>query len=269
MGENSGFSVNASGTGLNYQWKHNNSPLTEGGSYSGTQTSTLSVNPIIFANQGIYNCEITGTCDVSNTDPATLVVSENINISTHPVPITVCELDNAIFNIEATGTNLRYQWQKNGIDIPGATSSEFTIAGAQISDQGTYRCVVSGNCGSFNSNGAGLTVNTTTGITVQPLPSVMICQGSNLNLSVTATGNALSYQWQRNGFNLVNGGNISGAMSSNLFITGVTLADDGGYTCLVTGSCGNEVSILSDVTIQPITVINQQPNQQLAFFSRP
>jgi hypothetical protein len=35
-----------------------------------------------------------------------------------------------------------YQWQKDGSDIPGATSRSLTISGAGASDAGTYRLVV-------------------------------------------------------------------------------------------------------------------------------
>jgi len=46
----------------------------------------------------------------------------------------------------------RYQWQKDGADIPGATNRTLTISGADGGDAGTYRLVVT------NPNVPGLTL---------------------------------------------------------------------------------------------------------------
>ena len=43
---------------------------------------------------------------------------------------------------------LSYQWQKDGADVPGATSATLDFAAATLADSGTYRCLVS------NANGA-------------------------------------------------------------------------------------------------------------------
>jgi len=46
------------------------------------------------------------------------------------------------FNGVVTHTDNAYQWQKDGTNISGATSRSLTIAGAQDSDAGTYRLIV-------------------------------------------------------------------------------------------------------------------------------
>ena len=51
-----------------------------------------------------------------------------------------------------------YQWQKNAIDIPGATSSTHVISSVEKSDEGIYYCVVSNAAGTVISDQAGLTV---------------------------------------------------------------------------------------------------------------
>lgn len=65
----------------------------------------------------------------------------------------------------ATGVGtLTYQWQKNGVNIingghySGATTSTLAITGASSSDSGQYRCMVSNEYGSVESNSATLTV---------------------------------------------------------------------------------------------------------------
>ena len=71
----------------------------------------------------------------------------------------------AAFSVTASGAGpFTYQWRKNLNNISGATSATLTIAAAQVSDNGTYDCVVNNTCGTVTSNGAVLTVTTSTTI---------------------------------------------------------------------------------------------------------
>ncbi len=81
-------------------------------------------------------------------------------ITTHPFDLTVPEGEPAEFSVAASGANVRYQWQRNGLDIPGATGSSHTIQETPYSDNGAkFRCVVSSPAGSATSAAATLTVN--------------------------------------------------------------------------------------------------------------
>ncbi|MBE2213015.1 MAG: immunoglobulin domain-containing protein [Opitutaceae bacterium] len=62
-----------------------------------------------------------------------------------------------------------YQWQKDGVDIAGATSSTFTIASAQAGDAGRYTVVVSNSAGSITSGPATLTVTAAPSAASRPL----------------------------------------------------------------------------------------------------
>ena len=65
----------------------------------------------------------------------------------------------ATFTVTATGDNLMYQWQKDGVDIAtGDNSATYTIAAVAESDEGEYRCVVSNAANSVTSTAASLTV---------------------------------------------------------------------------------------------------------------
>jgi fibronectin-binding autotransporter adhesin len=73
-------------------------------------------------------------------------------------------------------------------------------------------------------------------ITNQPV-SISAALGSTVPFTVGASGFNMTYQWHRNGTNLVNGGNISGANSSTLVISPVTAADvSSSYYVTVTGA---------------------------------
>ncbi len=55
-----------------------------------------------------------------------------------------------------------------------------------------------------------------------------------------AVGNKpLSYQWQKNGTNLADSCNVSGATTSTLVISNVTEADNGTYTVIVSNPLGS------------------------------
>jgi len=66
----------------------------------------------------------------------------------------------ATFSVTATGTEpLSYRWQKNGLDIPGATGASYTTPPATLHDNGaTYRVNVTNILGYIMSNSATQTV---------------------------------------------------------------------------------------------------------------
>jgi glucose/arabinose dehydrogenase len=82
------------------------------------------------------------------------------SISTHPQPVTVPVGGNATFTVSASGTApLSYRWQRDGVDIPGATSPSYTLSNAAPADDGArFRVVVTNSAGSVTSNAATLTV---------------------------------------------------------------------------------------------------------------
>lgn len=83
-------------------------------------------------------------------------------INTQPANQTVTAGQTATFSVVAAGTPpLTYQWQKNGADITGATSTSYTTPVTTTADSGEmFRVVVSNSAGSVTSNAATLTVNT-------------------------------------------------------------------------------------------------------------
>ncbi|MFW6289414.1 MAG: immunoglobulin domain-containing protein, partial [Mariniphaga sp.] len=253
-GEDLNLFVSATGSNLTYQWKKDNVDI------AGATSATYTKSSVTSLDAGIYTCYVGGSCSPYESDPAIITVDEPIVISDQPANTVVCEGEHAGFSVTASGTNLTYQWQKNAADIAGEENASLILNGVVAGDAGTYRCIISSPCGeTLTSSNANLTVDAATSITTQPVASITQCVGTNLSLDITATGTNLTYQWKKGTADLVNGGNVSGAQSSNLFISGVDLTDDGVYSCEVTGTCGSEGSNFSDVTIMPGTAISQHP----------
>ncbi len=92
--------------------------------------------------------------------PASTTCGSTTSITMQPVSQTICLGSAASFSVTASGTGpFTYQWRKNGSNIPGATNNSFSIASVVAGDASSYDVVVTGACGSVNSNPATLSVN--------------------------------------------------------------------------------------------------------------
>lgn len=65
----------------------------------------------------------------------------------------------------------RYQWKKNGADIPGATSREYARPTVALSDSGSYSVTIVTDCGTVESAVAMVTVTKSTSVREVMLPS--------------------------------------------------------------------------------------------------
>ena len=91
-------------------------------------------------------------------------------------------------------------------------------------------------------------------ITTQPSNQTVMA-GQPATFTVAATGTTpASYQWQRNGVNLTNGGNIAGAASATLTVSNMQLADVGYYTVVVTNSHGSVPSLEAALNLTSIPI---------------
>ena len=92
----------------------------------------------------------------------TYTASQAPTITTHPSGQTVPTGGSATFTVAASGTPpLAYQWQRNGVDIAGATSASYTTSAVTAADNGAaFRVRVTNSAGSVTSDPATLTVTT-------------------------------------------------------------------------------------------------------------
>jgi sugar lactone lactonase YvrE len=79
-------------------------------------------------------------------------------ISTQPQSQTIAAGGGVTFTVSASGGGLNYQWRHNGINIPGATGSTFTLSNAMPDASGVYTVQVTNSAGSLTSSPATLTV---------------------------------------------------------------------------------------------------------------
>ncbi len=153
----------------------------------------------------------------------------------------------ATFSVTATGTGpLEYQWFKNGVAIPGATSPTYSSTVTGSDNGAVYTVSVTNEGGTVMSAPFGLTVNTAPVITTQPTSQTVVA-GQPATFTVAAGGtDPLTYQW------FDNGTAISGATSSSYTIPGTTVASTGSQlTVVVTNEAGTVTSSVATLTVNP------------------
>lgn len=132
---------------------------------------------------------------------------------------TFCKPGTAELAQSSVGTFSSYQWQADGVDVAGATTSAYSA-----NKSGAYTLIATNNCGAVStSNALEITANKKPKADVTPAGPVSICAGGSVLLSVPE-GNKQTYQWKRNG-----NSNINGATNSSYL---ATTANE--YKCKVT-----------------------------------
>ncbi|OSZ82132.1 hypothetical protein CAP35_02365 [Chitinophagaceae bacterium IBVUCB1] len=263
-GDNTSFTVGATGTNLTYQWQvatgTNFVNVTNGGVYSGATTPILTLTSVPNTMHSVaYRCEVSGTCPASVTSgQALLFVNSAPTVSWQPTDMQVCAGSNVVFTTNGTAAtivgSLSYQWQVNtgsgftnlvnGAPYSNVTTPNLTITGATIAlNNYMYRCVISNSTclPVATTNAAMLTVNTLPTVTTQPTDKT-VCPGSNTNFSISATGTNIVYQWQVNAgtgyVNVPGTPPYTGSNNPTLMITSVTPAMHNYlYRCVVRGTC--------------------------------
>lgn len=210
--------------------------VTSGASGNGNGT----VNYSVAVNSGAAR---SGTITIAGQTFTVTQGCTDTAITSPPVSQTVCPGSPVSFSVTATGAGtLSYQWRKNTIGIPGATGSTFTIPSAVAGDAGAYSVVVTGACDSVTSSAVTLTINSAPSVTTQPVNQSVTAGGSATFTAAASGVPAPSLQWQVS-TDGVSFSNASGATSTTLTLSNVTLAQNGSrYRAVFTNSCGTATS---------------------------
>ncbi len=150
--------VTASGDNLTYQWKRDGQALVDGNDFSGVTTPSLGISTISPSYNGSYEVVVS---NASGT-----VISDAVTITEDPAPLIVAQPPHrqiltagasAWLSVAAEKwalghhQTLTYQWQHDGVDIPGATENSLYLPQVGSDQAGTYTVVVNGPNGSVTS----------------------------------------------------------------------------------------------------------------------
>jgi hypothetical protein len=148
---------------------------------------------------------------------------------------------------------LVYDWQLNGTNIAGATSSTINLTNIQFKDVGTYSLLI--------SNSSGLVTNfdeifnqpitNAPSFVLQPANQVTNL-GATVEFDATAIGfPAPAYQW------LFDGSNIAGATGSALVLTNVLQNDSGTYMVIATNYLGSATNQAVTLTVNGTVLLTR------------
>ena len=254
-GETATFTVEASGSGLSYQWQYKNTGTSawKNSGMTGAKTASLKVEGTTARNGQQYRCVILDeTGNQITSEVAMLTVTKVLAIIAQPEDKTVAEGEVAVFDVNAQGIGLSYQWQykttgsnvwKNS-GMTGAKTASLKVEGTTARNGQQYRCVITDETGNqITSEVAMLIVTKVLAIITQPEDKT-VAEGESAVFEVIAQGVGLSYQWQYKGiYDVVwkNSG-MPGAKTTSLTVVAETKRNGQQYRCIITDEAGNQMT---------------------------
>jgi Ig-like domain CHU_C associated len=238
------LSVQASGSGLSYQWYAGNSGYTLA-PLSGQTGPSLTVSPTVTSS---YWVRVSNACGAVNSQTAVVNVGCSLpSITSQPASRTITRGQSTTLTVGATGSGLTYQWYAGNsgytlAPLSGQTGSSLTVAPTVTS---SYWVRVSNACGSVDSATAVVTVGCTApAITSQPT-SRTIARGQSTTITVGASGAGLTYQWYagNSGYTLAP---LSGQTGPSLTVAPTVTSS---YWVRVSNACGSVNSNTAVVTV--------------------
>ena len=217
--------------------------ITDGGNVWNTSTATLSITNTIEADSGNYSVVIANSYGSTTSAVAVLVVSSTpvAPTITGPANQTVIQGNNATFTASVAGLPIpTVQWQKNGVDISGATSSTLTITNAQYPADNTTYSIIASNTAGAATNSATLSALIPPAITTQPTNKVVL-NGAAASFSVGTTGARARLSVEENGTDIV------GENGATLSFASVVPTDAATYSVLVTNAAGSVLQFQRDL----------------------
>ncbi len=144
-------------------------------------------------------------------------------------------------------TPLQYQWQRNGTNITGATTSTLRFPSAQPQDEGWYRVIVTNRFGRVLSREALFhPIGEIPRIVMEPTNTVALC-GESARFSVSAEGSTpLNYQWYYEGTPLAS------ATKTRMELTDVHWTNGGFYWVVVSNFQGAVTSTWASLSVEAV-----------------
>lgn len=219
---------------------------------NGTAFATVNATAIPLSTNILFNFfDLNATTSTDPNAPALLfALVDNVRVEVVPAVYAVtgggADCSGVEVGLSGSEVGVEYRLSTNGIfsgiTVAGTGSA---ISFGTLTKSGLCSVIASNvlSTAKLAMNGtATVTINQAPAITSGPTPaSVTKSVGESVSFSITASGAGLAYQWQRDGTNLVNGGNISGVTSPTLMINPAQPVDSvgvgHGYTCVVNGLC--------------------------------
>jgi FG-GAP-like repeat len=136
---------------VTYQWRHNGSPLSDGGGISGAHTSKLTIASVSAGNAGTYDVAVSDSCSAALTGSAVLAVDSKPATPAISVPASVPPgTPNAVASV-LTSAGHTYAWTvEGGTLVSGQGTHQITFQPGQPGTTTTLQVedVTAGGCSS-------------------------------------------------------------------------------------------------------------------------
>jgi tripartite-type tricarboxylate transporter receptor subunit TctC len=260
-GQTASFSVTALGTDpIAYQWRRNGVDIA--GATRAQYTTPAASDTDNGARFSVAVSNSVGT--VVSREATLTVIATSVAPSILAPPAHAAVLVGAVanFSVSVAGSApLSYRWLKNGVDIPGGTSANYTTPVTTLADNGAQFTVVASNAaGTVTSQAATLTILTAApAITVGPVAQ-NVQAPNTATFSVLAGGSLpLAYQWRKNGVD------IAGATAAVYTTSATSVGDNGSlFSVVVSNTAGSVASAAALLSVSPgdvpASVVGQPQN---------
>lgn len=231
--ESATFEVEVTGSDeISYQWLKDEEPLLN---QTGPVLALSSLTP---AQAGGYQVRVTNPVGTVLSQAAELsVVGGKPEIQVQPQHQLAAVGTEVVMSVQAMGKPpLRYQWQKDGKAIRGATQAALRLPAVQLTQAGAYTVVVTATESSLSEEAQ-------VGVAENSSKKIIIAEGGKTSWSVKTAGKDLALSWTQDGELLLgNPGVVLSADGRMLSISEAEPEAAGRYVCAVSGP-GGEVAI--------------------------
>ena len=246
------FTVAATGTApIYYQWYFYGSSTNNTPAILTDQTNaSFSIGSAQSSDTGLYAVVVSNSYNSVLSRFATLIVGNVAPVLNGPFNQTVIQGNNATFSASVVIANPQpaFQWQTNGVDVPGATTSSLTLNAVPFALDGSSVCLIASNAAAVVTNCAILTVIVPPVITPQPT-SITVNVGDPATLTSGATGvPAPALQWRKNGVAM------SGQTTATLSFPSAQASDIGLYSLVASNPAGSVTSSVVKLTVNSTTL---------------
>ena len=246
------FTVTATGASpLSYQW-YRYADIAGGSptNLTGETGTSFTIASAQGSDSGFYGVVVNNSFNSVTSRVATLIVGNVLPVLFGPTNTTVIAGNSVTFNTVVGLANPAptLQWQTNGVDVAGATSTSLTLNGVPSAYDGMSVSVIANNAAGSVTNFATLTVIVTPVITPQPTDQT-VNVGDTAVFTSGATGVPIpTLQWYK--------GNtaLSGETGSTLTIANAQGANIAFYKLVASNTAGSVTSSVVKLTVNSTTL---------------
>lgn len=268
-------------TSYQWQWRSNSSAAwanvtaTQGSGGASNTFTTVPATPSMNGYQ--YRVIATNACGGGNvtttaisTTAGLTVYCAVLSIANQPQHQSTPEGSTAIFEVNASGSNLQYDWKENngsGWQAIGGNAGHLAITPVILSMDGyQYMVTVRDNCGNtLNSDTAQLQVIYQPVIIVHPADTLIVTSGQTATFNVAAEGNGLNYQWEMSTDSGLSWSLIPGADRASYSVQAADNMTGHQYRATVSNSEGSAVSDAGTLTVTvptPVSLLRFEAGMQ-------